>query len=429
MSVIAIPDPGRVVPAAPASAAGPAQQQAPIPDAATVARIATDAEALAAATALAEVFRSGAAERDRHRTLPWKELDQYSASGLGGITVPRSHGGAQVSHVTLAEVFRILSAADPALGQLPQNQFGVLGVVHQLGTPAQKARIYGAVMAGQRLGNAGPERGTATVLHQTTRLLPSNGGLRLDGKRFYSTGALFAHWIPTRALDSEERAVLALVERGAPGVTVTDDWSSFGQRTTASGSVEFDAVPVDPDNVLPVWQLAGQPGLTGPVSQLIQAAIDAGIAEAAFDDMLAFVRERARPWVDSGVAEATDDPYLIHAVGRLQVDLHAAIEVLRVAAAVLDEVAAAPAPISAASSSRASIAVAEAKILTTEIALEASEKLFELAGSSATRAAHNLDRHWRNARTHTLHDPVRWKYHALGNHALNGVFPKRHQWN
>ncbi|MET0964578.1 MAG: SfnB family sulfur acquisition oxidoreductase [Noviherbaspirillum sp.] len=408
-------------------AAAPAQRQARLPDPASVKRIRNDAEALATATGLAGLFRSGAAERDRHRALPWDELDLYSASGLGGITVPRSHGGAQVSHVTLAEVFRILSAADPALGQIPQNQFGVLGVVHQLGTAAQKERFYGAVLAGQRLGNAGPERGTPTVLHQSTRLLQGSAGLRLDGKRYYSTGALFAHWIPTRALDSEGRAVLALVERGAAGLTVTDDWTSFGQRTTASGSVEFSAVAVDPGNVLPVWRLAGQPGLTGPVSQLIQAAIDAGIAEAAIDDALAFVRERARPWVDSGLSEASEDPYIIQAVGRLQVDLHAANEVLREAGVVLDEVAAAP--VTAASSARASVAVAEAKILTTEIALEASEKLFELAGSSATRAAHNLDRHWRNARTHTLHDPGRWKYHALGNYALNGVFPKRHQWN
>ena len=80
-------------------------------------------------------------------------------------------------------------------------------------------------------------------------------------------------------------------------------------------------------------------------------------------------------------------------------------------------------------SAEASVAVAEAKILTTEIALEAAEKLFDLAGSSATRAGHNLDRHWRNARVHTLHDPVRWKYHLLGNYALNGTFPTRHQWN
>ncbi len=73
--------------------------------------------------------------------------------------------------------------------------------------------------------------------------------------------------------------------------------------------------------------------------------------------------------------------------------------------------------------------MAEAKILTTEAALEVSETLFDLAGAGATRAAHALDRHWRNARVHTLHDPVRWKYHLLGNYHLNGVFPRRHSWN
>ena len=82
----------------------------------------------------------------------------------------------------------------------------------------------------------------------------------------------------------------------------------------------------------------------------------------------------------------------------------------------------------AASAARASIAVAEAKVLTTEIALLASEKLFELAGSRATLAEFNLDRHWRNARVHTLHDPVRWKYHAVGAYHLNGTLPARHSW-
>ena len=101
-------------------------------------------------------------------------------------------------------------------------------------------------------------------------------------------------------------------------------------------------------------------------------------------------------------------------------------EIDRRAARVLDEVNAAP--IDAAAAARASIAVAEAKVLTTEIALQASEKLFELAGSRATLAEFNLDRHWRNARVHTLHDPVRWKYHAVGNYHLNGTLPNRHSW-
>lgn len=400
------------------------------PNPSRVQRIVDDAAALAAARTLAATFAEGAARRDRERALPWDELDQWSESGLGAVTVPREYGGADVSLETLAEVFVMLCEADPALGQIPQNHFGVLGLLREAGTPSQKERFYAEVLAGTRLGNAGPERRSpqaATILQGTTRLSSTPNGLRLSGRRFYSTGALFAHRVPTRAVDEEGRSVQVWVPRDAPGLTVIDDWNSFGQRTTASGTVVFNDVSVDPDDVVALWPLAERPGLYGPTSQLIQAAIDQGIAQAAVADALAFVRTQARPWLDSGVERASDDPYVIADVGRLQIDLHAAHEVLLEAARTLDAIASAP--LDAQASAKASVAVAEAKVLTTRIALEASEKLFELAGSSATRAAHNLDRHWRNARTHTLHDPLRWKLHLVGNYRLNHVLPARHSWN
>ncbi|MFC0216989.1 SfnB family sulfur acquisition oxidoreductase [Pseudochelatococcus lubricantis] len=391
-------------------------------------RIDSDAEAIAAARGLAGQFAAGAAARDRERLLPWAEIEAFTASGLGGITVPREYGGADVSYATLAEVFEILCAADSSAGQVPQNHFGVLALLRDAGSPEQKRRFYGDVLNGYRIGNAGPELGRRPITHSGTRLRGTPEGLRLTGHRFYSTGAIFAHWIPTRAFDDEERPVQVWVPYDAKGVRVIDDWASFGQRTTASGSVVFDDVAIDdPGQIIPVWSFTGQPGLAGPVSQLIQAAIDSGIAAGAIDEAIAFVRDHARPWTDAGVERASDDLYIIHDVGRLKIDLHAAQAVLRKAGRVLDEVA--RAPVTAESSARASVAVAQAKILTTEIALAASEKLHELAGSASTRAVHNLDRYWRNARVHTLHDPVRWKYHLLGNYALNGVLPARHQWN
>jgi alkylation response protein AidB-like acyl-CoA dehydrogenase len=84
---------------------------------------------------------------------------------------------------------------------------------------------------------------------------------------------------------------------------------------------------------------------------------------------------------------------------------------------------------SAASVAEAQIAVAESKILSTELAIDAANKLFELGGTRSTLVSHGLDRHWRNARTHTLHDPVRWKYSIIGNYHLNGVNPPLHAWS
>jgi SfnB family sulfur acquisition oxidoreductase len=408
---------------------GAALQRLPLPPSPPQ-RIDSEAQALQIASDLADEWRVDAAGRDRERRLPWQEMERYTASGLGTITVPRAHGGLGASHATLAQVFVTLCAADPSLGQIPQNHFAVLQNLRDMGSEAQQRRWFADVLAGHRLGNAGPERKARAgdVLQATARLhRDARGGLVVSGTRFYSTGSAFAHWVPFRALDEAGRIVQVWVRRDAPGVSVFDDWDAFGQRTTASGSVRLDAVAVDEDDVVPVWRFESTPSLSGPVSQLIQASIDAGIAQGALRDALDFVRDKSRPWMDAGVAHASDDPYIIQEVGQLQIEVDAAHAVLMQAARTLDALAAGP--VDGQASARASVAVAEAKVLTTEAALQAGEQLLALAGSSATRAAHNLDRHWRNARVHTLHDPVRWKYHLLGNYLLNGALPRRHQWN
>jgi len=385
-----------------------------------------DAEAIAAAHELAAIARLHAAKRDRERKLPWSEIEHFTRSGLGSISIPRAYGGPQVSFVTQAEVFKIISAADPALGQIPQNHFGILNSLSGSATEEQKKFLFQSVLDGWRLGNGGPEKGTKNTLDLKARIRAEGDGFVLNGQKFYSTGALFAHWVVVKALNDDGKQVLAFVQRGTPGLRIVDDWSGFGQRTTASGTVLLENVRVEAEHVIENWRLALAPSIQGAVSQLIQAAIDAGIARGAIDDTIAFVKERARPWIEAKVERASDDLYVIADIGRLKLELHAAEALLNKAARALDEISAGP--IDEQSAARASIVVAEAKVLTTEIALLASEKLLELSGSRATLAEFNLDRHWRNARVHTLHDPVRWKYHAVGAYVLNGSLPARHSW-
>ena len=386
----------------------------------------TDNEALEAARDLAATAREHAARRDQQRKLPWSLIEQFTRSGLGSISIPREFGGPQVSFVTLAEVFAIISAADPALGQIPQNQVGILNLISSTASQSQKEQLFSSVLQGWRIGNAGPERGSKNTLDLKARISADKDDFVISGQKFYSTGALFAHWIAVKALNDDGKPVMAFVRRGTPGLRVVDDWSGFGQRTTASGTVLLNSVRIDDELVIDSWRLGEVPNIQGSVSQLIQAAIDLGIAREAITDTISFVRERSRPWIDARVERNSDDPYVIADIGKLKIELHAAEALLRKAGRVLDEVSAAP--IDAQAAARASIAVAEAKVLSTELSLLASEKLFELAGSSATLARFNLDRHWRNARVHTLHDPVRWKYHAIGTYRLNGTLPARHSW-
>ena len=380
----------------------------------------SDAQALKVAAELAEHFKRDSALRDRERRLPHEELELFSRSGLWGISVPKAFGGAGVSSVTLAKVTQLIAEADSSLGQIPQNHFYALEVLRVNGSAQQRKRLYADVLAGQRFGNALAELGTKTAHDRTTRLTRDGDGYRINGRKFYATGALYAQRIPTSVVDEQGVQQLAFVPRDAAGLTVIDDWSGFGQRTTGSGSVVFDNVFVSADDVVPFQTAFERPTTVGPLAQILHASIDTGIARAAYQDALHFVRTRTRPWIDSGIEKAVDDPLTLHSFGKLGIRLHAAEALLERAGEFLDR---AQADSTAENVAAASIAVAEARAISTEISLAAGSTLFELAGSQATLAEHGLDRHWRNARVHTLHDPVRWKYHAIGNYYLNDTNP------
>ncbi|NIF68292.1 SfnB family sulfur acquisition oxidoreductase, partial [Burkholderia sp. Cy-647] len=305
------------------SPADTAAPSAPAPAGRPVAsRIVDDAHALETAHRLAGELAREAALRDRERRLPFAELDLFSGSGLWGITVPREYGGAQVSIATLGEVVRIVSQADPSIGQLPKNHFHALDVIGLTGSEAQRRKFFGLALDGARFGHAASERGTKTALEIATHLTRRDDGrLVLEGQKFYSTGALYADWIAVLALDDDGRYVQAQVPRERAGLDISDDWSGFGQRTTASGTLTLAAVEVDPDDVVSIQAAFEQPTLAGPISQYLHANIDVGIARAAIADTLEFVRTRARPWGDSGVARVADDPYVIRDVADLQVRL------------------------------------------------------------------------------------------------------------
>ncbi|QQE83901.1 SfnB family sulfur acquisition oxidoreductase [Pseudomonas putida] len=388
----------------------------------TTSVITSDTQALAIAEQVAQQLRRDSALRDRERRLPHAELDLFSQSGLWAISVPKAFGGAGVSNVTLARVIARIAQADASLGQIPQNHFYALEVLRVNGSPHQQQRLYAEILAGQRLGNALAELGTKTAHDRTTRLSREGDGYRINGRKFYATGALYAQRIPTSVIDEHGVQQLAFVPADSRGLQVIDDWSGFGQRTTGSGSVVFDNVRVSAEDVVPFQSAFERPTPVGPLAQILHAAIDTGIARAAYEDALHFVRTRSRPWVDSGQDKASEDPLTLKSFGQLAIRLHATEALLERAGEFLDR---AQADSNADTVAAASIAVAQARAISTEIALAAGTTLFELAGSQATLAEHNLDRHWRNARVHTLHDPVRWKYHAIGNYYLNDENPPR----
>ena len=386
--------------------------------------IADDAEALTVAAALAEEFRAGASARDAERRLPRAELDRLSASGLLAVTVPAEHSGADVTTLTLAEIFRLLASADGSLAQIPQSHFAYVNVIRRQGTEEQRKFFIAELLAGRRFGNAQSEAGTKHVQDIRTRLQPQpDGCYLLTGVKHYSTGALFADWIPVLARADDDKLHVAYVPADAPGLTVIDDWDGLGQRTTASGTVRLERVPVPGDRVLPHHLTFEGPQLHGAVAQLLHAAIDTGIGAGALAEAAEFVRTKSRPWFESGAETAAEDPLLIQRFGELALQVRASEALLREAARAVDV---ARADLTDDTAAEASIAVAAAKVQAAQTAVEVTSALFEVSGTRSALNSLNLHRHWRDARTHTLHDPTRWKIQHIGRYVLNGTRPPRH---
>ena len=390
-------------------------------------------EALQTARSVAATIAAGVVERELTGTWPEQELRQVAASGLLGIIVPATHGGPDLPQSTAVEVLRILSQADSAVGQLLLSHFVLSAAIQGLEGADPAPRIYRDVLDGAQIGNATVERGTRTSVERLTTVTRRDDDTWvLNGKKFYATGALGATWIgvAARIPDTEpSHGATVFVQPADPGVSLNlDRWTSFGQRGTASGEVVLDQVVVDGEFVIDEGPdpdpVTAPPSVLGAFDQALHAAVDIGIARAALEDGARFVTTKTRPWFEAGVDSAAEEPHVVRRFGELTARLYALEALLARGAGLVDEALAAP-ELTREAAASASLNIAAAKALAQEFAVEIASGVFELAGASATDAGYALDRHWRNVRVHSLHDPARWKYVHLGNHTLFGTNPPR----
>ena len=387
-------------------------------------------QALDTARDLAVEFAAGAAERDSKRALPFREMEQVSASGLLAITVPAAYGGADLAPSVVADVIRILATGDPNIAQIPHSHFVYVNLLRLAGSPDQLSRYSRELLRGARIANAQAERNGPTAADISTTLTPTDDGFRIDGTKYYCTGSVFADILTvlTRLEDPEGRLppghYVAFVPAGTAGVRIVDDWDALGQRTTASGTVVFDHVEVQRGQLIARAAAVNAPTGYGAFAQLMHAAIDLGIARGALDAAAAFARKFTRPWFEAGVTRAIDDPLLIQRFGEVDVTVRAAEAAFVMAGGALDAVLRNGPDADRAAES--SVSVATAKVLADRAGNEAAGALFELCGTRSTAADLNLGHFWRNARTHTVHDPIRWKYQHIGRALLHGVPPPLH---
>jgi alkylation response protein AidB-like acyl-CoA dehydrogenase len=369
---------------------------------------------------------AGAKDRDLNDENPFDQVSALKRPGFGTLRLPEHLGGAGFTVPQLFSTVIDVAQADPIVAHIFRTHFWFVEERLRTADDPSSARWLHKVAEGKIFGNAFSEKGSLAVgsLVFNTRLLPAQGGgHRLTGEKFYSTGTLFSDYLTVAATTDHDSVATVVVPADRDGVQLIDDWDGFGQRRTGTGTTVFTNVAVSDDEVLSDTPYDADPVPTVQYAslQLYIHAVVAGILASVVDDGVALLRSRDRSFSHALSERPTDDPLYQKQLGELAATAYIA------RAAVLDAAEA----IGAATASEtdgvpdaqlaaeAQLKVAKVKVHLDDVAPEAATRLLELGGASAASRQRNLDRHWRNIRTITLHNPVAYKARVIGQNLLH----------
>lgn len=370
-------------------------------------------------------IRQDAVARDTHRSLPYEELEWLKKVGFTTLRVPSSLGGQAVTLPELTNLLIELSEADPNITNILRPHIGFTEDLLNSGDEAFRTRWLTRIVAGDTFGNGFSETG-GNVGAMTTSLVRDGDAFRLDGKKYYTTGTLFADWINMGAIDENGEPTGGVIPTRAPGVEIIDDWNGFGQMLTGSGTTVFDKVHVPADLVNPE---KGRARYVGAFFQLVHLATLAGIARAAANDVSRLIHERSRVYGHGNADTARDDPQILAVVGRVRGAAYGAGAITLKVAQSLERVyqhhLLGDAEREERAGALADVEVNEAVSVVSDLVLGAATHLFDGLGASGTNRDHGLDRHWRNARTITSHNPRIYRDRIVGAFAVNGTLPSQ----
>ncbi len=243
-------------------------------------------------------FRARAARFDEENRFPSENYDDLRDAGLMALTVPKDHGGIGADPVTYVGVLAEISKGCASTGLTFNMHCAIVDFLSQIASPAQKRRYFGEVVEeGAILASITSEPASSfrDVFKVKTAIDRDGDGYRLRGEKAWcslSTAARYYFtWSRlTGSKDLTEGLLNVMVPAGRDGIKVQDDWDSLGMRATASNSIIFDDVRIEPDEVI------GAPGilLTKDLSfwSVGYTAVYIGIAEAAYDYCLDYGREQ-----------------------------------------------------------------------------------------------------------------------------------------
>jgi alkylation response protein AidB-like acyl-CoA dehydrogenase len=369
---------------------------------------------------------AGAKDRDLNDENPFEQVSALKRAGFGTLRLPAHLGGAGLTVPQLFSAVIDVAQADPIVAHIFRTHFWFVEERLRTAEDPTSARWLHKVAQGNIFGNAFSEKGPLAVgsLVFNTRLLPvDGGGYLLNGEKYYSTGTLFSDYLTVATTTDHDSAATVVVPANREGVQLIDDWDGFGQRRTGTGTTVFTDVTVSADEVLSDTPYDAEPVPTVQYAalQLYIHAVVAGILASVVDDGVALLRSRDRSFSHALSERPTDDPLYQKQLGELAATAYIARAAVLDAAEAIAAATVTDGVPDARLAAEAQLKVAKVKVHLDDVAPEAATRLLELGGASAASRQRNLDRHWRNIRTITLHNPVAYKARVIGQNLLHGT--------
>ncbi|WP_037623571.1 acyl-CoA dehydrogenase family protein [Streptomyces aureus] len=379
---------------------------------------------LRAARETAEDLATDAVTREQAGKAPFDEVSRLREAGLLTLLVPADAGGGGADWTTAYAVVREISGADGAIGQLLGCHYFLSWSALSL---ADSARSTEAVRRSARkplVWGGGLARQEPPL-----RLTRKAGGYVLEGRQSYATGVLVADRLAVRGERSDTGEPFAVVVDAAhPGVRIDADADVFGQRLAGGGSVDFDVVPVAAAGVLGSLSadeevLSPRTAFTSPVGRLLSVQILLGIAEGVLTEVREYSRAGQSLWHPAWPVGSPSDPRILTLHGELTVLTRSAAALTEQAVQAVQGGLARGEDLSYEEYAEISVLVAMAEAAASRAAQESTTRALDVIGARSASSRLGFDRFWRNARTHTLYEPVGHRLRDVGDYFLNGAHP------
>jgi isovaleryl-CoA dehydrogenase len=221
--------------------------------------------------------------------------EKMAELGWLGLTIPEEYGG---SGGTMLDA--CLFMEETSRGMAPIGGYAttliVAGATKRFGTDEQKREILGGISKGsvEAIAMTEPEAGS-DVGSLTTEAKRSNGGYVINGQKVFISNAHISDHVlvvcrTSKGESKHEGLSMLFVPSGAAGMEVTPIDTMGGRETN---TLYFHDCEVPEDAVLGELDRGWTQLMAGlNIERLILAATMLGIGQRAFDDALAYAKER-----------------------------------------------------------------------------------------------------------------------------------------